>query len=466
MTPIQPVILAGGSGTRLWPLSRKHYAKQFLALDGAQTLLQATLARLGDVAHLPPLLVCNEDSRFLAAEQLRQLGLKAPILLEPAGRNTAPAIALSALEARAQDPVLLVMPADHKITDQAAFAAAVAEGQALAGAGHLVTFGIPPTRPETGYGYIHAKTPEGAGLKVGHFVEKPDAATAAACLADGSYFWNSGIFMFRASAYLAALGQHRPDILHACEAAFQGRTADLDFLRFDREAFIACPSESVDYAVMEKAENLVMLPLDAGWSDIGSWTALWDTAAKDGHENCEVGDVISIGGRGNYINAQSRLVASVGCENLVIVETKDAVLVVPKARVGEIQALVARLKAEDRPELSYHRDVYRPWGSYDRVDRGDRYLVKRITVKPGGKLSLQKHRQRAEHWVVVRGTARVTKGDKVLRLSENQSIYIPVGVKHALENPGDTPLELIEVQTGAYLSEDDIERFDDKYGRS
>ncbi len=465
--PLQPLILAGGVGTRLWPLSRQHYAKQYLALDGGQTLLQDTLNRLSGLAHLPPLLVCNEESRFLAAEQMRQLGLQAPILLEPAGRNTAPAIALGALEAQAggADPVLLVMPADHRIPDSNSFTKAVTVGLALAAGGDLLTFGIPPTRAETGFGYIRTGAASGAGFSVQGFVEKPDTATAERYLASGDYYWNSGIFMFRASAYLSALKKFRPDILSACQAAFQGRRADLDFLRFDEAAFLACPSESIDYAVMEKAKNIVMLPLDADWSDIGSWAALWEASPKDGAENCELGDVVSLGGRGNYINAQSRLVAAVGCEDMVIVETKDAVFIAPKARVSEVGPLVAQLSAEGRPEVAFHRDVYRPWGSYDKVDEGTRYLVKRITVKPGGKLSLQRHQKRAEHWVVVRGTARVTKGDEVLRLSENQSIYIPVGVMHALENPGDAPLELIEVQSGADLSEDDIERFADKYGR-
>ncbi|MBL1437024.1 MAG: mannose-1-phosphate guanylyltransferase/mannose-6-phosphate isomerase [Rhodobacteraceae bacterium] len=468
MKALQPVILAGGSGTRLWPLSRKHYAKQYLQLDGAQTMLQNTLTRVSALAHLPPMLICNEDSRFLAAEQVRQLGISASILLEPAGRNTAPALAMAALEAQAvaDDPVLLVMPADHKICDQAAFSKAISAGQPFAENGDLVIFGIRPTCAETGYGYIKATAPKGDALKVEAFVEKPNKDTAAAYLAQGSYYWNSGIFMFRASQYLAALSQHSPDILHACNAAYQGRSADLDFLRFDTEAFLACPEDSIDYAVMEKSDNLVMLPLDAGWSDIGSWAALWEASMKDGAGNCEIGDVISVEGRGNYINAQSRLVATVGCEDMIIVETKDAVLVAPKAQVAGIAALVASLKAENRPEVAYHRDVYRPWGSYDTVDQGARYLVKRITVKPGGKLSLQKHFHRAEHWVVVRGTAKVTKGDTVLELSENQSIFLPLGVVHALENQGETPLELIEVQTGDYLDEDDILRLEDRYGRS
>lgn len=465
MSTVQPVILAGGAGTRLWPLSRQHYAKQYLALNGPDTLLQNTLARLSGIAHSAPLLVCNEDSRFLAAEQLRQCGIQGHILLEPAGRNTAPAIALAALEVQTEDPVLLVMPADHRLEDHAAFAEAVQAGQAVAESGALVTFGITPTHAEIGYGYIRTGAAKGAGFAVEAFVEKPDRATAEGYLATGNYYWNSGIFMFRASQYLAALRQHRPDMLAACQAAFKGRRADLDFLRFDTDAFLACPSDSIDYAVMENAKNIAMLPLSAGWGDIGSWAALWETGPKDKAGNCLQGDVVSQGCRGNYINAQSRLVAAVGCDDLVIIETKDAVLVVPKARVAELGPLVAQLKAEGRPEVAFHRDVYRPWGSYDKVDEGARYLVKRITVKPGGKLSVQKHFHRAEHWVVVRGTAQVTKGDNVFRLSENQSVYIPVGVEHALENLCETPLELVEVQTGAYLSEDDIERITDAYGR-
>ncbi len=468
MSPLLPVILAGGSGTRLWPLSRKHYAKQYLQLDGKHTMLQNTLSRLQGLSHLPPMLICNEDSRFLAAEQVRQLGVSASILLEPAGRNTAPALAMGALEAQAMadDPVLLVMPADHKIHDNEAFSRAVEMGRALAEGGELVTFGILPAHAETGYGYIHATAHKGAALKVKAFVEKPDAPTAAEYLVSGDYYWNSGVFMLRASSYLSALRQHRPDILHACETAYQGRMADLDFLRFAKDAFLACPADSIDYAVMERASNITMLPLDAGWSDIGSWAALWAASAKDSTENCEIGDVVSLEGRGNYINAQSRLVAAVGCEDMVIVETKDAVFVAPKSGMAHMEALVARLKAANRPEIAFHRDVYRPWGSYDKVDEGARYLVKRITVKPGGKLSVQKHFHRAEHWVVVRGTAKVTKGDEVFELSENQSIYLPLGVVHALENTGETPLELIEVQTGDYLAEDDIERLEDRYGRT
>jgi len=464
---ILPVILAGGSGTRLWPLSRRHYAKQYLKLGGLHTMLQETIVRIEGQAHLPPLLVCNEETRFLAAEQVRQLGIQASILLEPAGRNTAPAIALAALEAQAtgDDPVLLIMPADHKIQDSKAFVAAVQAGQSLAAHGKLVTFGITPTHPETEYGYIRAGAPIGPAFMVDAFVEKPDEKTAEGYLNAGGFYWNSGIFMFRASCYLEALGKHRPDILSACEAAFKGREADLDFLRFEREAFLSCPEDSIDYAVMEKTENSVVVPLDAGWSDIGSWAALWQASPKNSTENCEIGDVVSHESTGNYINAQSRLVTAVGCENMVIVETKDAVFVAPKARVNEIDGLIKQLKTDQRVEMDYHREVYRPWGKYDCIDSSARYRVKRITVDPGAKLSVQKHFHRAEHWVVVKGTAKVTKGDSEFIISENESIYLPLGVVHALENPGLIPLELIEIQTGSYFGEDDIVRIEDRYGR-
>ena len=464
-----PVILAGGSGTRLWPLSRKHCAKQYLALGGEKTMLQETVERLGGLAHLSPLLICNEDTRFMAAEQMRQIDRSdAAILLEPAGRNTAPAIALGALEAvkAGDDPVLLVMPADHKIKDNAAFVEAVKTGGELAKAEKLVTFGVTPTRPETGYGYICSGAPDGAAFAVDAFVEKPDAKTAAEYLAAGGYYWNSGIFMFRASRYLEELQKFRPDILKACQNAFAGKQADLDFLRFDKEQFLACPEDSVDYAVMEKTKDSVVVPLNAGWSDIGSWAAMWEASAKNKDGNYEIGDVISLEGVGNYINASSRLVAAVGLEDMVIIETKDTVFVAPKEKTGEIKALVENLKNSQRAEVDFHREVYRPWGKYDSVDTGLRYQVKRITVNPGAKLSVQKHYHRAEHWVVVSGTAKVTKGSETILLSENQSTYIPLGEIHALENPGKVPLELIEVQSGSYLGEDDIVRFEDKYGRA
>ena len=467
---VQPVILAGGSGTRLWPLSRQHYAKQYLALGGGKTLLQETAERLENLPHAAPLIVCNEETRFLAAEQMRQIGLEsAKILLEPAGRNTAPAIALAAFEAVSDgtDPVLLVMPADHKVENVNVFAKAVERGTALSADGHLVTFGIVPLSPGTGYGYIKSGSEIGGSdtFAVDKFVEKPDEATATDYLAQGGYYWNSGIFMFRASRYLEELQKFRPDILKACQDAFAGKAEDLDFLRFDEALFLACPDESIDYAVMEHTDASVVLPLDAGWSDIGSWSALWEVSPKTPEGNCEIGDVLSLDGSGNYINAGSRLVATVGLQDMVVVETKDAVFVAPKDRVQDVKDIVKRLKGEDRSEYQHHREVYRPWGKYDGVDVGDRYQVKRITVKPGAKLSVQKHHHRAEHWVAVSGTAKVTKGEETLLLSENQSTYIPLGEIHALENPGKVPLELIEVQSGSYLGEDDIVRFEDRYGR-
>jgi mannose-1-phosphate guanylyltransferase len=469
-TRILPVILAGGSGTRLWPLSRKHYAKQYLALDGTTTMLQSTVARIGALPCASPFLICNEETRFLTAEQMRQIGLdNALILLEPAGRNTAPAIALAALEAVANgdDPVLLVMPADHKIKNPAAFTAAVETALPLAVSDYLVAFGITPTQPETNYGYIRSGTAisDSGTFKIDVFVEKPDLTTAEDYISTGGYFWNSGIFLFRASRYLAELEVFRPDILKACRAAHADKQSDLHFLRFNEAAFFACPDESIDYAVMEQTSASVVVPLDAGWSDIGSWSALSDASEKNSDGNSEIGDVLSLNGTGNYINAGSRMVAAVGLENMVVVETKDAVFVAPKDRVGEIKGLIAKMKAQNRPELDHHREVIRPWGKYDSIDMGERYQVKRITVNPGGKLSVQKHHHRAEHWTVVRGSALVTRGEETILLSENQSTYIPLGTIHALENPGKIPLELIEVQSGSYLGEDDIVRFEDKYGR-
>ncbi|WP_199910616.1 mannose-1-phosphate guanylyltransferase/mannose-6-phosphate isomerase [Loktanella sp. Alg231-35] len=468
---ILPVILAGGSGTRLWPLSRKHYAKQYLALDGETTMLQATVARMAGLPCAAPLVICNEETRFLAAEQMRQMGQDgARILLEPAGRNTAPAITLAALQAgsNGDDPVLLVMPADHKISDSAAFAAAVNAALPLAQSGKLVTFGITPSRPETGYGYIRAGDAIAGSdaFVVDAFVEKPDLATAEGYLSAGGYSWNSGIFLFRASRYLEELEKFRPNIATSCRDAFAGIAGDMDFLRFDEAAFLACPDESIDYAVMEHTESAAVLPIDAGWSDIGSWSALWEASEKDADGNCEIGDVISLNGSGNYINAGSRMVAAVGLQDMVVVETKDTVFVAPKARIDEIKALVAKMTAEGRPELEHHRVVYRPWGKYDSIDIDDRHQVKRITVNPGAKLSVQKHHHRAEHWVVVRGCAKVTRGEETILLSENESTYIPLGEIHALENPGKIPLDLIEVQSGSYLGEDDIVRFEDKYGRA
>ena len=466
-----PIIMAGGSGSRLWPLSRQLNPKQFLPLADADfSMLQATIQRLAGLGAELPRLICNEQHRFLAAEQLRLLGLeKAGILLEPVGRNTAPAIALAALQAcsEAQDPILLVLAADHLIQDVEAFQTCIQTALPLAQDGKLVTFGIVPTHAETGYGYIEQGIDVGVGgFKVSRFVEKPDLVTAQEYLANGSYFWNSGMFMFRASRYLEELETYRPDILAACRAALAGGSQDMHFTRVDEAAFAACPDDSVDYAVMEKTADAVMVPLDAGWSDIGSWTALWDVSDKDPQGNVFKGDVLNQQSHNTYVHADSRLVATVGLDDLVIVETKDAVLVAHKDHVQDVKKIVEQLKNGSRTEHINHREVYRPWGVYDSVDNGHRYQVKRITVKPGAKLSVQMHHHRAEHWIVVSGTARVTNGEKTYLVCENESTYIPIGQIHALENPGVIPLELIEVQSGSYLGEDDIVRFEDKYGRT
>ncbi|WP_273824774.1 mannose-1-phosphate guanylyltransferase/mannose-6-phosphate isomerase [Pseudomonas asplenii] len=465
-----PVIMAGGSGSRLWPLSRQLNPKQFLCLADAElSMLQATIRRLDGLDVGLPSLICNEEHRFLAAEQLRRLGLEdAKILLEPMGRNTAPAVALAALQATSegQDPVLLVLAADHLIRDVAVFQQSVEWAMPLALAGKLVTFGIVPTQAETGYGYIEkGSTLETGGFEVARFVEKPDEQTAQAYLDSGHYLWNSGMFMFRARRYLDELEKFRPDILAACRSALAAGTQDMHFTRIGREAFADCPSDSIDYAVMEKTEDAVVFPLDAGWSDIGSWSALWEVGQKDAQGNVCHGDVLVEQTSNTLIHSQSRLVSTVGVDDLVIVETKDAVLVAHKDRVQDVKKIVDRLKSVGRGESMDHREVYRPWGVYDSIDKGSRYQVKRITVKPGAKLSLQMHHHRAEHWVVVSGTARVTNGEKTYLVTENQSTYIPIGQVHTLENPGVIPLELIEVQSGSYLGENDIVRFEDVYGR-
>ena len=467
MNTIQAVILSGGSGTRLWPLSREAYPKQFLPLAGEATMLQATWQRVAGISSRGPLVIANEEHRFVAAEQLQQVGAEpAAIILEPAGRNTAPAIAVAALEATrdGDDALLLVLPSDHVIGDVPAFLKAVEQAAGPADAGKLVTFGIVPTGPETGYGYIRAATGDGARA-VERFVEKPDLATASEYVASGQYYWNSGMFLFKASRYLQELERFRPDMLAGSRDAWSRARRDSDFTRLDKEAFAAVPADSIDYAVMEKTADAVVVPLDAGWNDVGSWTALRDVSQQDGDGNAHQGDVIAIDCRNTYAYGE-RLVAMVGLDDVIVVETDDAVLVGKADRMQEVKAVVARLKAEGRSEATWHRKVYRPWGAYDSIDNCDRFQVKRITVKPGGTLSLQMHHHRAEHWIVVSGTAEVTRGDEVILLSENQSTYIPLGVTHRLRNPGRLPLELIEVQSGSYLGEDDIVRFEDTYGRS
>jgi mannose-1-phosphate guanylyltransferase / mannose-6-phosphate isomerase len=469
MSKLQPVLLSGGSGTRLWPLSREGYPKQFLPLVGDDTMLQATWRRVADIAGAAPIVVANEDHRFLVAEQLRQVGAPKPdILLEPMGRNTAPAIALAALQAMhaGEDPLLLVLPSDHVVADADAFRDAVREAAAAAEAGALVTFGILPSAPETGFGYIEAEHAGSDGVrKVRRFVEKPDGATAQRYLDSGGYYWNSGMFLFRASVLLAELERFRPEIVAACRDAFAAAKRDGDFIRVDREAFARCPSDSIDYAVMENTDAAMVLPVDIGWNDIGSWSALWDVAARDEAGNAHHGDVIAVDSRNSYAYAR-RLVALVGVDDLVVVETDDAVLVARKDRVQQVKDVVSQLKAAQRTQAALHREVHRPWGSYDSIDVGDGFQVKRIKVKPGAALSLQSHDQRAEHWIVVRGTARVTRNNDVFELFANQSTYIPIGAKHRLENPGSEMLELIEVQSGAYLGEDDIVRYEDVYGRN
>ena len=510
---ITPVILSGGTGSRLWPLSRELYPKQLLPLVSEATMLQETQLRLNGLENLlAPLVVCNESHRFMVAEQLRQAQVPAgAILLEPVGRNTAPAVAVAALQAQktGDDPVLLVLPADHVIVDGETFRNAVLHGAEFARAGKLVTFGIVPTKPETGYGYIRADrachlfenrhlslvtshlqktkdqgqmtddptaqavvtndqgpmTNDATAFQVAKFVEKPDLPTAESYLASGDYFWNSGMFMFRASRYLEELEKFAPQMLACCREALEKAQTDLDFVRLDAEAFAACPKDSIDYAVIEKTDEAVVIPLDAGWSDVGSWSALWEVGTTDLDGNVVRGDVLTHDSRNCYLHATGRMVAAVGLEDHVVVETADAVLVARRDRAQEVKAIVDRLKEQGRGEALLHRKVNRPWGAYECIDASERFQVKRITVNPGASLSLQMHHHRAEHWIVVKGTARITRGDEVLVLSENQSTYSPLGVPHRLENPGLIPLELIEVQSGAYLGEDEIVRFEDRYGR-
>jgi mannose-1-phosphate guanylyltransferase/mannose-6-phosphate isomerase len=471
-----PVILSGGAGTRLWPLSRELYPKQFLPLVGERTMIQETALRTAGLPGITgPVVVCNEAHRFLVAEQLRDAGFApATILLEPAGRNTAPAVAVAALAALARgaregttapEPLLLVLPADHVLTDLAAFRRAVTEAIPAAREGRFVTFGVVPTHPETGYGYIRQGGRDGAARPVAEFVEKPDKARAKGFVESGDYFWNSGMFLLPARGYLEELGRLDPAMAAACRRAFESAATDLDFVRLDKMAFESCRADSIDYAVMEKTSRASVVPLAAGWSDVGSWAALKDALASDASGNVTRGDVVAEDATGCLLYSTDRLVAAVGLEDHVVIETKDAVMVAPKSRVQDVKRLVERMKKEGRSEPGLHREVFRPWGSYDSVDAGPRFQVKRLSVKPGAKLSLQKHAKRAEHWVVVKGTARITRDHEVFDLAENESTYIPIGAVHRIENPGNELLQIIEVQSGSYLGEDDIVRIEDTYGR-
>lgn len=467
MSTIVPVILSGGSGTRLWPLSRQHYPKQFLPLVHETTMLQDTVQRVSGLESSNPLVICNEDHRFLVAEQLKQLGLNdCSIILEPVGRNTAPAIAVAALHQNTDDAILLVLAADHVIQDVEKFQEHILQGFKLAQEGAMVTFGILPLAPETGYGYIKAGSEVANGFQVEQFVEKPDLETAQAYLDQGNYFWNSGMFMFRADRYLEELQRFNPDMHKFANASLAGAVKDFDFVRLDKAAFEACPADSIDYAVMEKTDNAVVIPIDVGWNDVGSWTSLWDVSEKDQSGNHFTGDVLNTDSKNNFVHAEDRLVALVGVDDMVVVDTPDALLVASKDRVQEVKSIVSQLESQGRLEAQAHRKVYRPWGHYDSVDEAAGFQVKRITVNPGASLSLQMHHHRAEHWIVVSGTAEVTCGDKVFNVNQNESTYIPLGEKHRLRNLTDEPLEMIEVQSGDYLGEDDIVRFDDVYGRN
>ncbi len=467
--------MAGGSGSRLWPLSRQLFPKQFLPLVGEETMLQATCARLNGLAHKPPLLICGEDHRFTVAEQLRTSGYaNSQIVLEPAGRNTAPAVALAALHAikEGDDPLLLVLAADHVIADVDAFQTSVSTALPFTEQGKLVTFGIVPTSAETGYGYIRrGAVRESGAFDVAEFVEKPDLETANQYLSSGEFYWNSGMFMFKASRYLEVLKEQYLDIYAACEQAMANAAVDSDFVRPDKEVFLSCPDDSIDYAVMEPlcsaatSDDVVVVPMECGWSDVGSWSALWDVSEKDERGNTFKGDVLSHDSRNCFVQSGGKLIATVGLDSVVVVESDDAIMVSAKDRVQDVKKIVETLKAQQRSEATVHRKVCRPWGYYDSIDRGERFQVKRIVVIPGAQLSLQMHHYRAEHWIVVSGTAKVTRGDEVFLLGENESTYIPLGVTHRLENPSAIELEIIEVQSGSYLSEDDIVRFEDTYGR-
>jgi len=476
---IVPVIMAGGSGSRLWPLSRTMYPKQFLNIVGKQTMIQDTVTRLANIKAEKPTVICNNDHRFLVAEQLQQINKKGSIILEPVGRNTAPAIALAAINAigksENEDVLLLVLAADHVIQDIAAFENAVNAAKTLAKKGDLVTFGIVAKSAETGYGYIKRgdnidlsgdEGIVGEAFSVASFVEKPNLETAESYLSSGDYYWNSGMFLFKAGRYLEELEKYHPEILSSCQKSIERAEIDLDFLRVNEEAFTACPSESIDYAVMEKTDRAVVVPLDAGWSDIGSWSAILEVSDTDVEGNYVKADAILEDSRNCLVHGEERLISVLGLDDVIVVDTKDSLLVASKNKVQDVKKIVESLKSANRDEWKIHREVYRPWGKYDSIDNGSRYQVKRITVNPGAKLSVQMHHHRAEHWIVVSGTARVTNGDKIFLVSENESTYIPIGQIHALENPGKVPLELIEVQTGSYLGEDDIVRLEDNYGRA
>lgn len=463
-----PVILSGGSGTRLWPLSRSAHPKQFLPLVSNYSLLQDTVLRLQGIEGMQaPIGVCNESHRFMMAEQLREINAVATaIILEPVGKNTAPAVALAALAAKSEDDILLILPADHVIADVDSFQKAIKQAEILAGQDYLVTFGIVPTEPETGYGYIKAgRNNSEYAFDVDSFVEKPDLETAKRYVDSGQYYWNSGMFVFKAGRYLEELQKINPKMLSVCREAYQAAEIDADFVRLDKAIFSQCPADSIDFAVMEKTDKAVVVPLAAGWNDVGSWSALWDVIEKDSDGNASSGDVMTVDTHDCLLHSGGRLITTVGVNNLVIVETPDAVMVVSKDHVQDVKTVVDQLKSQNRSESELHRKVYRPWGYYDSVDRGSRHNTKRIVVNPGAKLSVQKHHHRAEHWVVVKGTAIVTKEDESILLTENESTYIPLGVVHSLENPGVIPLEMIEVQSGSYLGEDDIVRYNDKYGR-
>ena len=461
---LKAVIMAGGSGTRLWPLSRASHPKQFLGLHGEDTMLQATIKRLDGIDLHSLVVICNEEHRFFVAEQLREIDRLGSIILEPVGRNTAPAIALAAL-LDDDDSLMLILAADHVIQNEKEFSKRVRDAVALAESDKLVTFGVVPSEAHTGYGYIKKGVARNIGFDIEQFIEKPSIEVANEYLSSGEYLWNSGMFLFKASRYMEELNKYSPDIVKACKLAVKDVEKDHDFIRVNASEFEICPSDSIDYAVMENTTDAVVVPMDVGWSDIGSWSSLWDVSNKDANGNAVYGDVILHDTNNSYLRSSDKLVSVIGVDDLVIVSTKDVLMVSHKDKVQDVKVITELLKGSDRDEWRIHREVYRPWGKYDSIDSGDRYQVKRITVKPGAKLSLQMHHHRAEHWVVVSGTANVTKGKETFLLSVNESTYIPVGTLHSLENPGKFDLEIIEVQSGEYLGEDDIVRFEDSYGR-